>query len=165
LGLTIKKKEKQIMTKEEIQQRIDNAVKNVRNEYKRAKTDYDNRIIEIDKEAANMLPLKVGDILTRYGYEHCFNRGVPNLPIGKERVRITRVCVNNTGAWFHYQKWGKKTNKWLKKEYGSYSGFQGMMCLYEKDGIFYGWGMNPNKEHELGDGYDEPTQDMEIKEV
>ena len=153
------------MTKEEIQQRIENVVKNVRNEYKRAKTDYNNRIAEIDKEAVNMLPLKAGDILTRYGYEYCYNRRGSNLPIGKERVRITRVCVSNTCAWFHYQKWSKKTNQWLKKEYGSNSGFKGMMCLYEKDGIFYEWDMYPNKEHELGEGYDEPTPDMEIKEV
>jgi len=153
------------MTKEEIQQRIENVVKNVRNEYKRAKTDYDNRISEIDKEAVNMLPLKVGDILTRYGYECCYNRGVPNFPIGKERVRITRVCVHSTGAWFYYQKWSKKTNQWLKKEYDCYAGFQGNMCLYEKDGIFYTCGMNVNKEHYLGEGYDEPTPDMEIKEV
>ena len=151
------------MEKEEIQQDVNKIFVKLNTEYAKAKSDYDKKIAEIDREIYNLLPLKIGDVLIKYNYENLVQKpNVPNLPTSKGRVKITSICCSFSCFCFKYQKYSKRKNGWLTKECNSHS------CdfsLYEKDGVFYEWDMELAKKHVTGMGLDLPTPDMEIKEV
>lgn len=153
------------MAKEEIQQDVNKIFVKLHDEYAKAKSDYDKKIAEIDKEIYNLLPLKVGDVLTKYYYEHNFRKpNALNLPAYKERVKITSILYCNIGFLFKYQKYSKRKKGWLVKESKSYINY--IYELYEKDGVFYEWSIEPaKKEYVTGMGFDLPTPDMKIKEV
>lgn len=150
------------MAKEENQQDLNKIFVKLQTEYAKAKSDYDKKIAEIDKEIYNLLPLKVGDVLTRYYYEDYSRKpNALNLPTYKERVKITSILYYYAGFMFKYQKYSKRKKGWLAKESSSRCVHE----LYEKDGVFYEWDMEPaKKEYVTGMGLDLPTSDMEIKE-
>lgn len=152
------------MAKEEIQQDVNKIFVKLNTEYAKAKSDYDKKIADIDREIYKLLPLKVGDVLTKYYYEHNFRKpNALNLPTYKERVKITSILYSNTCFLFKYQKYSKRKKGWLVKECKSYISY--VYELYEKDGIFYEWNMELVKKNTTDMNFDLPTPDMKIKEV
>jgi hypothetical protein len=145
-----------------IKEIIAKAQEDMCSESRKLSEQYNKSISELRCRIINTLPLKVGDVLTRYSYAHFFNRE-GNPPTGKEKVLVSHITIDTDGLiWFKYRKWSDKTNKWLKGEIFSGCGVGDMMCVYEKDNIFYTWNMTVQDGHQ---GYDLPTHDMEIPNV